>query len=423
MKGISMRTRSHPRRRLTRHWLTRHSRPGRRLTGHGLTGRPLSGVALIGVALSGHWLTRRPLSRIALSGHWLTRRPLSRIALASACCAGLAACTAASSSGPINTVTPPAVGRPTPPDSVDAALARMALYPYTILGQSDNDPLAPGESDTELGTKCMATAGYPGTENLLGIQIRASAAGLGFAQDYGAWGYVGVTDAHQTGFRPTPGKALDELGIGGSSPQDPSSANLSAAEQDAVNKCNTIKFNFLNSMFNGPLAGINAIVNAVDTDLTNDSSIKNATKAWSQCMARNGYNYATPEAAAKAQLGAMFGGNGNQINGATQISPSANAAQIAAAVSDANCTTSTDLAGIYFAVEASYEQQIVSANQTALATGVQQFRSAYAREISDLPHLLATTKANAFPTGPKQAVPGKSSSTSCKGAPSSESPC
>ena len=45
------------------------------------------------------------------------------------------------------------------------------------------------------------------------------------------------------------------------------------------------------------------------------------------------------------------------------MSPAANQAQIAAAVTDATCTESADLAGIYFAVQASYEQQIVNANQ------------------------------------------------------------
>jgi hypothetical protein len=360
-----------------------------------------------------------------MKGTSMRIRSLAGLALAGACCTGLAACTAASSSGPINAVTTPAVGKPTPPDSVDAALARMPLYPYTILGQSDNDPLAPGQSDTALGTKCMAAAGYPGAQDMLGIAIRSSAVGLGLAQDWGAWGYLGSADAQQYGFRPTSGKALDELGIGGASPQNPSNANQTTAEKDAIDKCDAIKFNFLNDMFNGPLAGINAIASAISKDLADDPAVKSATKAWSQCMARNGYNYATPQAAAQAQQAAMFGGNGNQINAGQTIAPSVNSAQIAAAVTDANCTSSTDLAGIYFAVEASYDQQVVSANQAALAAAVREFRSAYTREISELPHLLATTKANAFPGAGKKVSPvgGSGSSSSCKGGPSSESAC
>jgi len=357
-------------------------------------------------------------------------RSLPWLVLAGTCCAGLAACTAASSSGPLNTVTPPTVGKPTPPDSVDAALARMSLYPYTILGQSDNDPLAPGESDTQLGVACASVAGYPGAQNMTGVSIRVSTAGLGFGQDWGPWGYLGAVDAQQSGFLPTPGKALDELGLGSDRPQSPSNASIPTAERNALEKCGTIKFNFLNDMFNGPLAGINAIAQAISTDMTNNPSVKAATKAWAACMASNGYDYATPEAAGKAQIAAISGGT-NSLSPNEPISPAVRSAQIAAAVTDARCTSSTDLAGIYFAVEASYDQQVVSANQTALNTGVQQFRSAYAKEISELPHLLATTKANPFPNGAKVAAPGSGGSSApsertsatCSGGPSSENAC
>ena len=81
----------------------------------------------------------------------------------------------------------------------------------------------------------------------------------------------------------------------------------------------------------------------------------------------------------------------------TQVSASAQQAQLATAVTDANCTQATDLAGIYFAVQASYEQQIVNENQQALTTAVQQYKAAYARELKKLPALLKTAKANAFP--------------------------
>ena len=63
----------------------------------------------------------------------------------------------------------------------------------------------------------------------------------------------------------------------------------------------------------------------------------------------------------------------------------------------AGCTQSADLAGIYLAVEASYEQQIVNANQQALGSAVQQYKAAYAKELKQLPALLKTAKANAFP--------------------------
>jgi hypothetical protein len=53
------------------------------------------------------------------------------------------------------------------------------------------------------------------------------------------------------------------------------------------------------------------------------------------------------------------------IDTSAPISAAAQRAQIAAAVTDAGCTQSSDLAGIYFAVQASYEQQLVTANQSS----------------------------------------------------------
>ena len=79
------------------------------------------------------------------------------------CCASLAACTATATQGPDTSVTTPSVGRPAPPDSIEAALAKEAFTPYAELGESTSDGLAPGESDFALGAACMAAAGYQGS--------------------------------------------------------------------------------------------------------------------------------------------------------------------------------------------------------------------------------------------------------------------
>jgi hypothetical protein len=63
------------------------------------------------------------------------------------------------------------------------------------------------------------------------------------------------------------------------------------------------------------------------------------------------------------------------------------------AVADANCTLASDLAGIYFAVQASYEQQTVSANQQALDAGVRQYKAAFAKALKTLPALLRAASA------------------------------
>jgi hypothetical protein len=100
------------------------------------------------------------------------------------------------------------------------------------------------------------------------------------------------------------------------------------------------------------------------------------------------------------QIQKMFGGS-RQFNPGASVSAAANQAQIAAAVTDATCTESADLAGIYFAVQASYEQQIVNANQVALTSAVQQYKAAYAKELKKLPSLLKTAKVTAFPPPPR----------------------
>jgi hypothetical protein len=313
------------------------------------------------------------------------------------CCAGLSACTAAASKGPVTAVSTPAVGRPAPPSSAQAALSREAFTPYAALGQSNNDGLAPNQSGEALSSACMTVAGYPNSTNVpFGINI--GPANLAFSQPWGAWGYLGSAEAQQYGFRAPAGSALRVLGIDG---QDPGSnpASLPQAEQAAIGKCSTITENFTNAMQNGPLAGVGTLSNDLYNDVTKDAEVTSATQAWVACMTKNGYSFKQPQNVFFTELRTMFGGNG-QITPDSQVSPAANQAQIAAAVTDADCTDSTDLAGIYFAVQASYEQQIVNANQQALTTAVQQYRAAYAKEVSKLPGLLKTASAQPFSSAP-----------------------
>ena len=84
--------------------------------------------------------------------------------LLTCCCAGLSACTAAASKGPVTAVSTPTVGRPAPPSSAQAALSREAFTPYAALGQSNNDGLAPNQSGEALSSACMSVAGYPNSK-------------------------------------------------------------------------------------------------------------------------------------------------------------------------------------------------------------------------------------------------------------------
>jgi hypothetical protein len=239
----------------------------------------------------------------------------------------------------------------------------------------------------------MTAAGYPNSGNVP-FSISITPANLAFSQPWGQWGYLGVAEAQQYGFRLPPGSALSELSIHAPSP-DSNPASLPAAEQTAIDKCATIAADFTNASQNGPLAGIQTLSNDIYNDVLHDAAVRNATQAWSACMAKNGYSYQQPQAVFFQEVRAMYGKR-QFISFDDPVSAAANQAQLAAAVTDADCTQSADLAGIYFAVQASYEQQLVDANQQALTAAVQQYRAMYAKELSKLPDLLRTAKAQPF---------------------------
>lgn len=317
-----------------------------------------------------------------------------------ACCAALAACTADPHKGPNANVTTPHVGKPAPPASVQAALSSEPFTPYASLGLANNDGLAPNESSFTLGGACMTAAGYPNvsdTDVPFGIHLGGPVS-LSFSQPWGEWGYLGATEAQQYGFQVTPGSALTQLGVNGSPPTSP--PNYPQAEQSAVNKCSTIEQNFSNAVQNGPLAGIQALSTDISNDVLHDPAVKSATQAWTACMAKNGFTFHNPQDVFFTEMQNMYNGGkaggGIHISPGQQVSPSAQRAQLAAAVTDSGCTLSTDLAGIYFAVQASYEQQLVNANQQALSAAVKAYRAAYQKELSKLSALLRTTKAVPF---------------------------
>jgi hypothetical protein len=318
------------------------------------------------------------------------------VAILLCCCAGLglAACSGGSGAkSPEASVTAPSVGKPAMASSIQAALAKQAFTPYAELGQAAGDGLAPNEAATSLATACMTDAGYPdANDDLQEIQIGDT---LTPSTSFGPFGYVGATEAAQDGFMPG--------GLGGSGT---GSSDPSAAAQAASNKCATIVGNFTGDQANSALAGIQALGQTIRSEEFKDPSIATATKAWSACMAVDGYHYGTPNGLLNSVMNIIRGASGTtQTATGTITAPSLTAAQkaaqIAQAEADAACTQSTDLAGIYFAVQAGYEQQIVDANQPQLSKAVQQYRAAYRKELGQLPTLLTTTPTTAPDHGPQ----------------------
>jgi len=323
-------------------------------------------------------------------------RTRTGLGLLACCCAALAACTAAAPKGPDTTVTTPAVGRPPAPASVQAALSSEAFTPYTGLSVATGDGLAPGETIAALHTACMNDAGYGQYANntvwnqdVLGSLAFEALPEAPWGKPYGPWGYTGTAEAAQDGFN-TPGVV-----VGSAVNSNP--PGLPAGAQAAAGKCLNIVDDFDDAQFATSMAGMVTISNDIYNDVGQDPDVKNATKAWSACMASNGYPAAEPNTLPDNETRGLGGPHGlsNPATTPSGLTPAQNKEQIAAAVADADCTQATDLAGIFFAVQASYEQQVVTANQQALGAAVRQYKASYARELSKLPALVRSAPAHA----------------------------
>jgi hypothetical protein len=316
------------------------------------------------------------------------------LALLICCCATITSCTAAAPKGPNANVTVPSVGKPPAPVSAQAALSSEAFTPYADLGAASDDGLAPGETYQALRTACMNDAGYGQYAAQSPIAIRANR-GLGFPQPAGLWGYVGVSLAQQYGFD-TP-----DSGPGSGAGAVDTFQSLPTAVQEAGVKCLNIIADFNNHEFSTSLAGIETMNNEISTDVVQDAEFKSATRAWSKCMAKNGYTTPDPNTFAQAEQQRFIvvpsQSQGSSPAPAPTPTPQTQT-QIAMAVTDAQCTLSTDLSGIYFAVQADYEQQFVTANSQALTVAVRGYKADYAKELKNLPALLRTAsdKLNIF---------------------------
>jgi hypothetical protein len=309
-----------------------------------------------------------------------------------ACCVALAACTANGPKGPAATVTTPAVGRPPAPASVAAAMASEAFTPYAALGAADNDGLAPGDTYDALHTACMEDAGYGQYARETGYPVRANR-GLGFPQAWGPWGYVGPALAAEEGFMAPEGGpgAAGGPGPGGGG----SATRLPPAAQAAAGKCFNIVANFNNATLAHYLSIVETLNNYIGSDVINDGELHAAMQRWSACMAKQGFHSSDADSFAQ-QVQENLGQRpdpGQNTTSPGQPTAAQNKAQIAEAVADANCTLSSDLSGVYFAVQASYEKQLVSANQQALNAGIREYKAAFAKTLKALPALLRTTSA------------------------------
>jgi hypothetical protein len=312
------------------------------------------------------------------------------------CGAALTACTASGPKGPAATVTTPAVGRPPAPASVAAAMASEAFTAYAALGAADNDGLAPGDTYDALHTACMQDAGYGQYASEAAFPERENR-GLGFPQAWGPWGYVGTALAAEEGFNAPEGGTVGGIPVGGPV------SNLPTGAQAAAGKCFNILENFNNATLARYLSIVETLNNYIGADVINDGEFHAAMRRWSACMAKQGFHSADADAfaqQAQEMLGLRLAPGQNPNGPPGQPTAAQNQTQIAMAVADANCTLSSDLSGVYFAVQADYEKQFVSVNQQALDAGIREYKAAFAKTLKMMPTLLQTTSATPNLPGP-----------------------
>jgi len=123
----------------------------------------------------------------------------------------------------------------------------------------------------------------------------------------------------------------------------------------------------------GPIAGepapdpISQIAAQAVSFTQSDARIHAVDRAWSSCMARHFYHYATPQ----------------QVEGRRWRSPP-NRAEIATAVADVACKTQTNLLNTWLAVEAAYQQALIGQNLAALSQLQANFTPLLRRASADL---------------------------------------
>ncbi|MFF2045817.1 hypothetical protein ACFVVX_35880 [Kitasatospora sp. NPDC058170] len=191
-----------------------------------------------------------------------------------------------------------------------------------------------------LVVSCMRRAGFASFDGD-GLQP-AQAPDNATALPAGAWGYLGPEVAAVQGFHPPRRTAPGQ-------PAPPPGASSEAFDAARVD-CDRQAAERLGSP---PSTGTELIGRLFDDSLRatgRDSRVVAATRAWSDCMAAAGFQ--APDPAALPE----------RFRAGQEITP----AELATARADAECTTGSNLAGIWFAVLAGYQRQQIDHNAQAL---------------------------------------------------------
>src|SRR5215470_17075557 len=266
--------------------------------------------------------------------------------------------------GPAHGSRPKITVPPIPPTDSSLTIA-MPLEAYQAISTQQQEALA--DASTLLVQHCMAARGFEDTSSGTGPlsnvgtlgQVEAAGAGLtsltqarvfGFARPKGTGSgqsgpqIIGFVSAAGFGQSLKAGRAYAEalLGFGpgiGSGP----GGHLRCLQQASKQ--------VYGKLFGEPVPDpVPQIAEQAASYTQTDPRTRAVDRAWSACMARHFYHYASP----------------SQVEGHHWKSPP-NKAEIATAVADVTCKAKTNLLNTWLAVEAAYQQALIAQNLATLS--------------------------------------------------------
>ncbi|MER7756428.1 hypothetical protein [Kitasatospora sp. NPDC097643] len=279
--------------------------------------------------------------------------------------AGLTGCDSGSGSGsgaaPAVKLTPPPLeGATAPPTGRDGMLG----LPLSALGSGGSGGQAGDvrEGATRvLVAKCMHTAGYAAFTQEEAVGSRGPVDNT-TAMPAGAFGYLPESVAAVRGFHGPKPVAVP-----------PPRRVVTGAEESALQECVRSTAARLAPPDQGGSELVGRLFGEAQAALDKDTRVRDAGQAWTGCMAGAGFPDVTPS------------GLVDRYRATAGTTPDPGPEELAAARADAACTTSTNLAGIWFTALAGYQKQLVAANEQGLA----EYRKRYQEYQAQLARIVA----------------------------------
>lgn len=263
----------------------------------------------------------------------------------------LCACSAGSRPFPGANITPPALDGAHAPASLAAAESALPLASYAPSEQEHQTII---RAQGILQIRCMEQRGYRGFTPTPVVRSPATFPGGG-----GPFGYINPAYAAERGFQPP----VYTSGSGRSAEIMP------LAEAQAASDCAFRAQSALRPVSATGKELLNNLDLKSEQHAAADPRVLAATRAWAACMKAGGFDDASPASLALEPWPAV---------------PSAK--ETATAKADAACTSSVNLAGIYFAALAGYQLELNAPHAKELATVQIDGQS----EVTRAAHIVAT---------------------------------